>query len=111
METEKAFYERLEGKGVSRREFMKFCTFLTATMGLSSSFVPKVAEVFAAPGQAQRPPVIWLHFGECTGCTEALVKSMYPLEPGFKTASNVRWLRYRPLQNTHVLSCHIKLQL
>ena len=61
METEKAFYERLEGKGVSRREFMKFCTFLTATMGLSSSFVPKVAEVFAAPGQAQlqllrRPP-------------------------------------------------------
>ena len=46
---EKAFYEKLEGKGVSRRDFMKFCTFLTATMGLSSSFIPKVAEVFAAP--------------------------------------------------------------
>ena len=28
---------------------MKYCTALTATMGLSSSFVPKVAEVFAAP--------------------------------------------------------------
>jgi [NiFe] hydrogenase small subunit len=73
---ERAFYERLEGKGVTRRDFMKFCTFLTATMGLSSSFVPKVAEVFAAP--AQRPPVIWLHFGECTGCTEAVLRSMYP---------------------------------
>jgi [NiFe] hydrogenase small subunit len=47
METEKAFYERLESKGISRRDFMKYCTFLTATMGLSSSFVPKVAEVFA----------------------------------------------------------------
>jgi hypothetical protein len=36
METEKAFYERLERKGVSRRDFMKYCTFLTAAMGLSS---------------------------------------------------------------------------
>ena len=76
MEKKNEFYERLESKGVSRREFMKFCTYLTATMGLSSSFVPKIAEVFAAP--AQRPPVIWLHFAECTGCTEAAIRSMYP---------------------------------
>lgn len=76
MEQEKEFYERLAQKGVSRRDFMKYCTFLTATMGLSSSFVPKVAEVFAAP--TQRPPVIWLHFGECTGCSESLLRSMYP---------------------------------
>ena len=41
METEKAFYERLERKGVSRRDFMKYCTFLTAAMGLSSSFVQR----------------------------------------------------------------------
>ncbi len=76
MENQKQFYERLESKGVSRRDFMKYCTFLTATMGLSASFVPKVAEVFAAP--KQRPPVIWLHFAECTGCSEALLRSMYP---------------------------------
>jgi [NiFe] hydrogenase small subunit len=76
MEKHKEFYERLEKKGISRRDFMKFCTFLTATMGLSSSFIPKVAEVFAAP--PQRPPVIWLHFSECTGCTEATLRSMYP---------------------------------
>ena len=56
MQNEKEFYERLERKGVSRRSFMKYCTFLTATMGLSYSYVPKVAEVFAAP--AQRPPVV-----------------------------------------------------
>ena len=76
MENEKAFFDKLEQKGVSRRDFMKYCTFLTATMGLSSSFVPRVAEVFAAP--RQRPPVIWLHFGECTGCSEALLRSQYP---------------------------------
>jgi len=76
MEKEKNFYERLKEKGVSRRDFMKYCTALTATMGLSSSFVPKVAEVFAAP--KQRPPVIWLHFAECTGCSEGLLRSQYP---------------------------------
>jgi len=76
MDQERDFYERLSEKGVSRRDFMKYCGFLTATMGLSSSFVPKVAEVFAA--SKQRPPVIWLHFGECTGCSEAVLRSMYP---------------------------------
>jgi [NiFe] hydrogenase small subunit len=73
---ERAFYDRLEEKGVSRRDFMKYCGFLTATMGLSSSFIPKVAEVFAAP--KQRPPVVYLHFAECTGCSEAVLRSMYP---------------------------------
>lgn len=76
MDSDKQFYERLEKKGVSRRDFMKYCTFLTATMGLSASYVPKVAEVFAAP--KQRPPVIWLHFAECTGCSEALFRTIYP---------------------------------
>jgi len=76
MEKENAFFAKLEQKGVSRRDFMRYCTFLTATMGLSSSFVPKVAEVFAAP--KQRPPVIWLHFAECTGCSEAFLRSQYP---------------------------------
>ncbi|RLB44206.1 MAG: oxidoreductase [Deltaproteobacteria bacterium] len=73
---EKDFYERLSEKGVSRRDFMKYCGMLTATLGLSSSFIPKVAEVFAAP--KQRPPVIWLQFAECTGCSEALLRTMYP---------------------------------
>lgn len=73
---EKEFYERLEQKGVTRRDFMKFCTFLTATMGLSAASVTKVAEVFAAP--PKRPPVIWLHFAECTGCSESFLRTMYP---------------------------------
>ena len=76
MEKERSFYERLKEKGVSRRDFMKYCTALTATMGLSAAYVPKVAEVFAAP--AQRPPVICLHFAECTGCSEELLRTQYP---------------------------------
>ncbi|MDX9785394.1 MAG: hydrogenase small subunit [Desulfobacterales bacterium] len=76
MEKEQDFYQKLAQRGVSRRDFMRYCTFLTATMGLSSSFVPKVAEVFAAP--KTRPPVVWLHFSECTGCSEAVLRSQYP---------------------------------
>lgn len=76
LEKDRDFYERLEAKGVSRRDFMKYCSFLTATMGLSAAYVPKVAEVFAS--SAPRPPVVWLHFGECTGCTEGVLRSMYP---------------------------------
>ena len=78
MENEKdtKFYEGLEKKGVTRRDFLKFCTLLTASMGLPAAFVPKVAEVFAAP--KQRLPVVWLHFAECTGCSEAFLRSTYP---------------------------------
>ncbi|MBW2093807.1 MAG: hydrogenase small subunit [Deltaproteobacteria bacterium] len=76
MKEAKDFYARLSEKGVSRRDFMKYCGMLTATMGLSASFIPKVAEVYAAP--RQRPPVIWLQFAECTGCSEALLRAMYP---------------------------------
>ena len=70
------FYENLARRGVSRRDFMKYCGMLTATLGLSSSFIPRVAEVFAAP--KERPPVVWLHFAECTGCSEALLRTMNP---------------------------------
>lgn len=73
---QRQFYERLEEKEVSRRDFMKYCTFLTATMGLTSADVTRVADVFAAP--KQRPAVVWLHFGECTGCSEAVLRSQYP---------------------------------
>jgi [NiFe] hydrogenase small subunit len=76
MNKEKEFYDRLAEKGISRRDFMKYCGMLTATMGLSSTFIPQVAEVFAAP--KQRPTVVWLHFAECTGCSEATLRTMYP---------------------------------
>lgn len=76
MNKEKDVYARLEAKGVSRRDFMKFCSFVTATLGLSASCAPKVAEVLTSP--KPRPPVIWLHFAECTGCSEGFIRSMYP---------------------------------
>ena len=61
--------------GISRREFLKFCTGVAATMGLSSAMSLRIAEAATNP---QRPPVIWISAQECTGCTESLLRSTHP---------------------------------
>ncbi|MCG6859999.1 MAG: hydrogenase small subunit [Chromatiaceae bacterium] len=61
--------------GLTRREFFKYCSGIAATMGLSSVAGIKMAEAATA---AERPPVIWLHGQECTGCTETLLRSYHP---------------------------------
>jgi len=61
--------------GISRREFLRFCTGVAATLGLSSSMSLRIAEAATSP---QRPPVIWLSAQECTGCTESLLRSTHP---------------------------------
>jgi hydrogenase small subunit len=61
--------------GVSRRDFLKYCTIMAASMGLPLSMGTKIAEAVASP---KRPPVIWLSAQECTGCTESLVRTNHP---------------------------------
>jgi len=61
--------------GVSRREFIQFCTGVAATLGLSPALGVRIAEAATAPG---RPPVVWLSAQECTGCTESLLRSTHP---------------------------------
>ena len=62
-------------QGVSRRDFMKLCAALAATMGLSGKAAAEMAEAVSHP---QRPPVIWIGAQECTGCTESLLRSTHP---------------------------------
>lgn len=62
-------------KGVSRRDFMKFCSVVTAGLALPSSFAPKIANAITNP---LRPPVIWLHGSECTGCSMSLLRAEHP---------------------------------
>lgn len=70
-------YDQLEQRlGVSRRDFLKFCTGLAATMGLSTTDALAMAEVVET--SKKRPPVIWLHGQECTGPTESLLRSEHP---------------------------------
>jgi hydrogenase small subunit len=62
-------------RDITRRQIMQFCTGVAATMGLSSAAGVRMAEAATA---AARPPVIWLHGQECTGCTESLLRSTHP---------------------------------
>ncbi|MEI7842634.1 MAG: hydrogenase small subunit [Gallionellaceae bacterium] len=67
--------EGLEQRGVTRREFLQFCTAITAMLALP----PSMAEVMAAAiSKAKRQSVIWLSFQECTGCTESITRSHSP---------------------------------
>lgn len=67
--------QNFDAFGFSRRDFLKFCTAITATMGLPFSMSKLVAKTIEDP---TRPPVIWLHFQECTGCTESLLRATHP---------------------------------
>jgi len=60
---------------VSRRSFIKGCSLAAAALGLSETMVPRLVE---AATSSRRPPVIWLHFQECTGCTESLLRASHP---------------------------------
>ena len=61
--------------GITRRRFLEYCAGVAATMGLSSAIGVRIAEAATAK---QRPPVIWLHGQECTGCTESLLRAEHP---------------------------------
>ncbi len=73
---QKTYYESIIDKGHSRRDFMKFATFMTAYMGLESSMIGQVVKAMETK---KRIPVIWEHFQECTGCTESFIRSDHPI--------------------------------
>ncbi len=60
---------------MSRRSFLQFCATLATTLGLPKGAEAAMAQAMEA---AQRPSVIWLHFQECTGCTESMLRAEHP---------------------------------
>jgi len=77
---ENTIQSHLKAAGVSRRSFLQLCSVLIAAApaGLALTKAGSVAEVAAKIGKARRPSVIWLHFQDCTGCTETLLRTSAP---------------------------------
>lgn len=69
------FEEYLSFWSISRRDFFKWVSMMTATLMLPSSFEPLVAE---AAEVMNRIPVIWIHIQDCAGNSEALIRSSAP---------------------------------
>jgi hydrogenase small subunit len=61
--------------GINRREFTQFCATTATTLGLAAGSDLAIAQ---AVEKAKRPSVIWLHYQECTGCTESLLRAEHP---------------------------------
>lgn len=63
--------------GLSRRDFLKLCGGVAATVGLADLFsVEKVAAALESAGK--KPPVIWLEGQDCAGCTISLISLENP---------------------------------
>jgi quinone-reactive Ni/Fe-hydrogenase small subunit/[NiFe] hydrogenase small subunit len=65
----------LAERGVSRRDFIKWTSVMTSLLMLPPMFRPALA---TAAENFSRLPIAWLHFAECTGCTEAFLRTSYP---------------------------------
>lgn len=72
---ENSLLNSLIKRGVTRRDFMKFCTAMAATLALPSSFVSQIAEALE---KKQKPYLVWLEYQDCAGDTEALLRASKP---------------------------------
>lgn len=70
------YMEEFKRKGYSRKDFLKFCTLMAAYLGLENSAIGQVVKAMEAK---PRLPVIWLHFQECTCCSESFIRSSHPI--------------------------------
>jgi hydrogenase small subunit len=75
METSGTLGDRLQARGVSRREFLDFCGKLAIVLGLGELAGPRVARALQA---VLRPSVIWIQLQECTGCVESVLRTVEP---------------------------------
>ncbi|RMG67535.1 MAG: twin-arginine translocation signal domain-containing protein [Nitrospirae bacterium] len=68
-------YEGLVSKGISRRDFLTFCSMMAATLALPASFAPQIAEALE---KKKKPTVVWLEFQDCAGNSEAFLRASSP---------------------------------
>ena len=68
--------QHLRSRGVSRRDFVKFCGEIAVILGVGGTAAgPRIARALEA---VKRPSVIWLQLQECTGCVESVLRTADP---------------------------------
>ncbi len=65
----------LERRGISRREFIRFCGVVAATLGLPTA---ASAQIAGALRTARKPTLVWLEFQDCAGNTESFLRASRP---------------------------------
>ena len=67
--------EILAREGMSRRDFLKFCSVMASALALPHKEGLAIARALESP---QRLPVVWLELQDCAGCSEAFLRSSSP---------------------------------
>jgi hydrogenase small subunit len=62
-------------RGYTRRDFLKFCSLMAAVLALPGEAAGRIARALES---VERPPVIYLEFQDCAGCTEAFLRMSHP---------------------------------
>jgi len=70
-----SLYDELSQRGVSRRDFLKFCTTMAAVLGLPATFGPRIAQAFE---KKLKPYVVWLELSDCAGDSESMLRATKP---------------------------------
>ncbi len=65
----------LRRRGVSRREFLKFCSVMAGALALPHTYADRIVQALEA---ATRPAVVWLEFQDCAGNTESALRASHP---------------------------------
>ena len=68
--------EMLRNRGVSRRDFLKFCAITSVALGLGPGSDLVMAEALSTK---PRLPVLWINGLSCSCCTESFLRTAHPL--------------------------------
>ena len=69
------FDGELRRRGVSRREFLGFCTVMASALALPAGAAAKIAKAIQ---QTEKPILVWLEFQDCAGNTESFLRASRP---------------------------------
>ena len=72
-----SIWNSMEKKGYSRRDFLQFCATAATVAGLGSK--SGLAQVVSAFEKKEKPAVVWMHFQECTCCSESFIRASHPI--------------------------------
>lgn len=76
MINKESHFDAMQRSGVSRRDFLRFCSMTAAWLGLAPAMAPVMAHALETK---PRLPVIWIEGLSCSCCTESFIRSSHPL--------------------------------
>jgi len=73
--TERDFRRELHRRGISRRDFAKFCATMAGVLALPGWAAAQIAEAIQ---RGPKPTLVWLEFQDCAGNSESLLRASRP---------------------------------